>query len=77
MIRRALNQSLLESSDGRVELVDRQRPLANELIENLTRNRRQRVSRTKVFRRGRAWILFMVCPAHKISDTLIELDLRA
>src|SRR6202022_4418831 len=39
---RALDDGFLEAADRRLELLDRERPLAHKLIENLGGNRRQR-----------------------------------
>jgi hypothetical protein len=39
---RALDNGFLEAANGRLELLGRQRPLADKLIENLVGNRRQR-----------------------------------
>jgi hypothetical protein len=47
---RAVDDRLLKATDRRVELLRRNRPLADELIENVGRNRREGTLRGQRFR---------------------------
>src|SRR5262245_40491287 len=67
---RALNDRLLEATDGGLELVRRQRPLANKLIKNVRGHRRQGGVGLRWFGVSGASTLLMLCPTHKISDSL-------
>jgi len=69
---RALDNRFLESTDRRIELLKRYRPLANELIENLVGNRRQRRVRCETSSVCGASALLMLCPTHELSDTLAD-----